>query len=119
MKTKVCSCCKKELPLSEFHLRLASRDGYRHKCKKCCIKYLREYRKRPHVKELERIMAIKFRNKKIEIENNKINDIIGGYKIAILNYVKDGEKNFVIQSTLGELFAANSKKEFMAYLGNI
>lgn len=80
---------------------------------------MQEYRKRPHVKELERIRAIKFRNKKIEIENNKINDIIGGYKIAILNYVKDGEKKFVIQSTSGKLFATDSKQEFMAYLGNI
>jgi hypothetical protein len=66
--------------------------------------------------ERERKRAANIRNKKLEIENNKINDIIGGYKIAILNYAKEGEKKFVVQSTLGELFATDSKQEFMAYL---
>ena len=33
--TKKCSCCGKELPISEFYKNSASKDGYRSKCKAC------------------------------------------------------------------------------------
>ena len=32
---KKCSCCGKELPVSEFYRNSASKDGYRSKCKVC------------------------------------------------------------------------------------
>ena len=32
---KKCSCCGKELPISEFYRNSASKDGYRSKCKSC------------------------------------------------------------------------------------
>ena len=31
--TKKCSCCGRELPISEFYKNSASKDGYRSKCK--------------------------------------------------------------------------------------
>ena len=33
--TKKCSCCGRELPISEFYKNSASKDGYRSKCKAC------------------------------------------------------------------------------------
>ena len=33
--TKKCSCCGRELPVSEFYRNSTSRDGYRSKCKAC------------------------------------------------------------------------------------
>ena len=32
---KKCSCCGRELPISEFYRNSASKDGYRSKCKAC------------------------------------------------------------------------------------
>ena len=32
---KKCSCCGRELPISEFYKNSASKDGYRSKCKAC------------------------------------------------------------------------------------
>ena len=32
---KKCSCCGKELPISEFYKNSTSKDGYRSKCKAC------------------------------------------------------------------------------------
>ena len=32
---KKCSCCGKELPISEFYRNSTSKDGYRSKCKAC------------------------------------------------------------------------------------
>ena len=33
--TKECSCCGRELAISEFYKNSASKDGYRSKCKAC------------------------------------------------------------------------------------
>ena len=33
--TKKCSCCGRELAISEFYRNSASKDGYRSKCKSC------------------------------------------------------------------------------------
>jgi len=40
MKTKVCSNCKKEKPVSDFYT--SKRDGYRSRCKVCEREYRRE-----------------------------------------------------------------------------
>ena len=37
--TKVCSTCKKELPVSMFSRRYKSPDGLQHKCRACASKY--------------------------------------------------------------------------------
>lgn len=41
--TKVCSCCKEEKLVSEFHRDKNSSDGYTYKCKECRNKANREY----------------------------------------------------------------------------
>jgi hypothetical protein len=34
-KTKVCSHCKRELPVTEFYTSVSTKDGYRPQCKEC------------------------------------------------------------------------------------
>lgn len=43
MDTKVCSKCKVEKPLSEFHRSLSTKDGHTHYCKSCRQVYTRMY----------------------------------------------------------------------------
>jgi len=67
MKTKICGKCKKEKPITEF-LR-HNRDEYRSRCKPChrednkeyLTKYMKEYQKRPEVREYKRLKAIEYR----------------------------------------------------------
>ena len=60
IKTKVCSKCGRELPLSEFYKRSVSNDGLQSYCKECAIKMSSEYakksreRKKAHKIEEER-----------------------------------------------------------------
>lgn len=35
IKTKVCSHCKRELPVTEFYTSVNTKDGYRPQCKEC------------------------------------------------------------------------------------
>ena len=35
IKTKVCSHCKRELPVTEFYTSVNTKDGYRSQCKEC------------------------------------------------------------------------------------
>ena len=44
MKTKRCSKCKRELPLSEFSKNRTRKGGLRDQCRECC----KEYRKKRH-----------------------------------------------------------------------
>lgn len=101
MKTKDCSCCKEELPLSEFHKNKKNRSGLSSYCKKCHTAKNFVYKKERLVKTLK-------------LENSC--DVLGGYKITILNHAKKGEKKYNILPIGGELFATNSKNEFMEYL---
>lgn len=39
MKTKKCSKCKRELPITEFHRNKAAKDGLQSHCKECTKLY--------------------------------------------------------------------------------
>lgn len=54
IKTKVCTKCGKELPLSEFSSKKGTPDGLSYQCKECAREYSREYTKR---KREERLAA--------------------------------------------------------------
>ena len=46
METKVCSVCKQDLPLEDFHRSKSSRDGRGYRCAKCDYSAQKEYKKR-------------------------------------------------------------------------
>lgn len=50
-KMKICSVCKRALPLSEFYNHRRKKDGLSPQCKDCDKKYKRKHRQRPEVKE--------------------------------------------------------------------
>lgn len=43
METKKCSCCGKELPLSEFYLNKSKHDGHSNYCKECNKQIQRDF----------------------------------------------------------------------------
>lgn len=48
METKVCSVCKQELPLEDFHKSKSSKDGLSYRCAKCDYAAQKDYKKRRH-----------------------------------------------------------------------
>lgn len=63
--TKVCSKCGKELPIDEFYIRKASKDGRDYKCKDCARKYSQDRRDNfPELtKEIARRTRVKNRDR--------------------------------------------------------
>jgi hypothetical protein len=57
--------------------------------------------------------------KKYEQAIKKADEIIGGYKISILNHASQTEKKYNITSTDGNYYATNDKGEFFNYLRGI
>lgn len=43
METKICSHCKRELPLTMFHKRSSAEDGLQKQCKDCMREYNRQW----------------------------------------------------------------------------
>lgn len=43
IKTKVCTKCGRELPITEFHINRRTKDGLQHTCKECKREYMRQY----------------------------------------------------------------------------
>lgn len=113
MKSKVCPCCKEELPVSEFWPSRSNKDGLQIYCKKC-----KSYK--DSIAEKKRKERIKERALAEKIEKSKTNihwsNPLGGYKITIQNYARSGEFKYNILPIGGKLFATNDKNKFMAYL---
>lgn len=100
VKTKVCPCCKEELPLSEFYKCKKRTDGFQTYCKKC-----HNIKNRASLKKKK-----KKKRKLIPF------DVLGGFKITIQNYARRGEFKYNILPIGGKIFATNNKQEFMDYL---
>jgi hypothetical protein len=64
IKTKVCSKCGQELPISEFTRKATAKDGLQCYCKKCNSKASNEYARKRREKENAR----KIENERIEFE---------------------------------------------------
>jgi hypothetical protein len=102
-----------------FHKRAESRDGLRVMCKDCAKEYNRIYNAKPENKEKARVRERLYRQKLDLKRFEWVDDIVGGYKIFILNYPKKGEFKFNIVPTRGDVFSTNSKQDFIQYLEGI
>ncbi len=63
MKTKLCSKCKRNLPLSHFNMSRVTKDGLRTRCRKCRTADQRDYRSRNRdkVRKSDKIRMRKYR----------------------------------------------------------
>lgn len=96
---KVCRMCGRELPISAFPKDKGYKSGRSNQCRDC-------YNKQ-HCEALER----KERQALADFEQK-----LGGFKVSILNYAKNGEYKYTVASTKGDFFQSNSKEEFISFL---
>ena len=90
---KECKSCRKEKPLIDFYKGANNKDGYRTKCKQCCIdssiksnaknpntnEYIKKYRSKESVKEKRR----NHREENIELFTEKASEYYQKNKLSI------------------------------------
>jgi hypothetical protein len=110
-KTKECSKCGENLPLSNFHQDLHKKDGVRPDCKKCreTIKQNNVVKNEIPVKKDNDPLTIKWANFKERFDQKKICDLDDS--IEILNsQIRDAYKEFYFPSTNQFIVAHNAIK---------
>lgn len=102
-----CRVCKKDLPESDFYASCLERND--HICRKCHIEYSKLKQKQYRCEE----KAFKERNFQKKCQ------VVGGWKIIFLNYVKKGEYRFQAQNTDGRFYQTNDPIEIYSILEDI
>lgn len=109
---KVCRTCGRELPISAFPKDKGYKSGRSNQCRDC-------YNKQ-HCEALERrkenglCLTDKERKERQAIVG--FEQKLGGFKVSILNYAKNGEYKYTVASTKGDFFQTNSKEEFINFI---
>lgn len=118
VKTKVCSGCKRELPITEFWKSKANADGLQIYCKACKYEKDRSSRHKRQIKRREERLKLKENAQNIKEMKKAMSwcNPLGGYKISIQNYARSGEFKYNILQVGGKLYTTNDKAEFMKYL---
>ena len=115
---KICSKCKKDQNIDQFHADIRYKDGYMGVCRTCRRENTRRYIQL-HPEYRIRMKHFQEEHRKSKQILNDADKIIGGYKVYISNYVKSGEYKFNIVPTKGELFKTNDFSSFIRYLKNL
>ena len=101
---KRCVRCHKLLPESEFYKDKRKKAGLWWCCRKCENQYHKEYN---------------YRKAEEQDVFDKSNEIIGGYKVSILNHASRTENKYTIVGTDGNYYATNDKGAFLDYLRSL
>lgn len=105
---KTCSRCKRKLPLSEFYKDCWRKDGLKGYCRECVReKNKKQYYKKKGYKSPEVVS---------NQQDKEFNQLLGGYKIYILNHIKQGERKYNVVATSGKTWSTNNKDKFFEYL---
>lgn len=125
-ETKVCSKCNRELPLSMFTKEKHGKYGLKSICKDCAtilvkkwyeknLEHARSYQRKYRAEKKARLNTLAKRDKEKRCKSFKT-DVLGGYKIYILNYPRKKEKKYNVVSTAGDVFKTDKKEEFLQFI---
>lgn len=128
-ETKICTKCKRELPLSEFSRMKNGKNGLRPWCNECNRAAARawaqanperfkETRRKNYIKRKEKMKTLAARERE-ERRKAFVKDVLGGYTIYILNYPANKERKYNAVSTAGDVFKTNDKKEFLRFVAEL
>ena len=123
---KKCTKCGRELSLDNFYNSQTGKYSVYSVCKKC----MSEIHKKYYSKNLEKMQEMtriynkrrwereKEAKKQAEMMSTlKVSEILGGYRIYVLNHTKEGEfKYTAVKVHTADVFRTNDKREFLCYL---
>ena len=92
METKVCSICKRELPLTMYYKRQETKDGLRKECKDCVKIRVEKYRNEHEEEIKEKVKIRYYRNPEKYREKTRQYKIKNRGKVA--EYTREKQHNF-------------------------
>lgn len=128
-ETKICTKCKRELPLSEFSRMKNGKNGLRSWCNECNRAAARAWAqanperfketcRKNYIKRKEKMKTLAARERE-ERRKAFAKDVLGGYTIYILNYPTNKERKYNAVATTGDVFKTNDKKEFLRFVAEL
>lgn len=126
---KTCTKCGRDLSLENFYKSPTGKYGVYSVCKECQKKECKKHysvnlEKKRAMYKLYRerhVEKIKEEQRKAEmIEMLKVSEILGGYRIYVLNHVKEGESKYTcVKVSTAEVYRTNDKRKFLSYLEGV
>ena len=118
---KTCTKCGKTKPITEFYKDWAGKNETKNICKECYKGY---YTKNLAIKqELNKAYRerLKEQERKLEaVELLQASELLGGYRIYVLNHVKEGEVKYTcVKVSTAEVYQTNDKRKFLDYLEGV
>lgn len=126
---KTCTKCGKAKPIDEFYNSLTGKYGVQARCKECQRKEHKKYYNAhlEHKRAMNRIYNERRQERERLAKENeerlellKASEILGGYRIYILNHVKEGEVKYTcVKVSTAEVYRTNDKRNFLCYLEGV
>lgn len=126
---KSCTKCGKTKPIEEFYKSESGKYGVQSWCMECQKKECRKHYAKNLTKKQARNKAYYERQKWKEYEEKKklealellrASEILGGYRIYVLNHVKEGESKYTcVKVSTAEVYRTNDKRKFLSYLEGV
>jgi len=119
---KTCTKCGRLLPIEKFTPAPNYKYGVYSRCRECNNESSKIYYHQNH----EKIRSYqKDYNKKLKQEEERLKqmehlkscEVLGGWRIYVLNYCKDGEAKYTcVKVSTADVYRTNDKAEFLKYL---
>jgi len=126
---KTCTKCGKTKPIEEFYNTPTGKYGVQARCKECQRKEHKKY----YAADLERRREMnriykerQYAKEKLAKENAerieilRASELLGGYRIYVLNHCKEGESKYTcVKVSTAEVYRTNDKRKFLSYLEGV
>lgn len=126
---KTCTKCGKTKPIEEFYKSPTGKYGVYSVCKECQRKEHKKY----YIADLERRREMNRKYKERHQEKERLakenaermavlkaSEILGGYRIYVLNHCKEGESKYTcVKVATAEVYRTNDKRKFLSYLEGV
>lgn len=122
---KTCTKCGKTKPLTEFYKDWSGKNETKNICKECYKDYytknlaIKQERNKAYRERYEK--RLKEQERKLEaVELLQASELLGGYRIYVLNHCKEGEVKYTcVKVSTAEVYRTNDKRKFLCYLEEV
>lgn len=119
---KTCTKCGRTLTLDHFSPAPSYKYGVYSRCHECVNEASKQYARthREKVSQRNKEYRQRWEEKQRQLRELQDCEILGGYRIYVLNYCKEGEAKYTcVKVETAEVYRTNDKRKFLDYLEGV